>query len=245
MSTSDHWSPATSPATLTSPQIHLWRASLDPRDTLLQRLESSLAPDEIARANRFHFPIDRGHFVAARGILRHLLAAYLHRSPADLQFAYRPRGKPYLLLKPSDPPISFNISHAHGTALLAFSLGRELGVDLERIRPDIASEEIASRYFAPAELAELQSLPASQRAEAFFLCWTRKEAYIKALGDGLQIPLASFRVSLTPNQPEILESADASRWTLRSLSPAQGYAAALVAEGHDWQLSHWDYHPPS
>ena len=127
--------------------------------------------------------------------------------------------------------------------MLAFSLGRDLGVDVELIRSDIASEEIASRYFAPREVAELQSLPPSARAEGFFLCWTRKEAYIKAVGDGLQISLASFRVSLVPSQPPCLESADSSRWTLRSLSPAPDYVGALVGEGKDWQLHCFDWQP--
>ena len=130
-----------------------------------------------------------------------------------------------------------------GADSIVGGVGRDLGVDVELIRSDIASEEIASRYFAPREVAELQSLPPSARAEGFFLCWTRKEAYIKAVGDGLQISLASFRVSLVPSQPPCLESADSSRWTLRSLSPAPDYVGALVGEGKDWQLHCFDWQP--
>jgi 4'-phosphopantetheinyl transferase len=243
MSSPDHWSASPAASPIPPREVHVWRAGLDGSEFVRQHLEATLAPEEIARANRFFFPRDRQHFVAARGILRQLLSGYLGRPPADLEFAYHPRGKPYLLPQPTDVPIAFNVSHSHGLALLAFSLGREIGVDLERVRLNIASDEIASRYFAPREVAELQSLPSEQRPEAFFLCWTRKEAYIKALGEGLQIPLTSFRVSLTPQQPDILESADASRWTLRSLSPAPDYAAALVAEGHDWQLRLFDWQP--
>lgn len=240
MSIPAQWSSTLAPPQIAPGQIHVWRAGLDCPDLLLQRLETTLAPDEIARADRFFFPRDRQHFIAARGILRQLLAGYLRRSPTDIEFAYHPRGKPYLAPSAGDPPMSFNISHSHGMALLAFSVGRELGVDIERIRPDIAADEIASRYFSPEEVAELQSLPSEQRPEAFFLCWTRKEAYIKARGEGLQIPLASFRVSLTPGQPPVLEATDSARWTLHSLSPASDCAAAMVAEAHDTGLHLFD-----
>jgi 4'-phosphopantetheinyl transferase len=243
MSSPDEWSASPAASAIPPREIHVWRARLDGSEFLREQLEATLAPEEIARANRFLFPRDRQHFVVARGILRQLLAGYLGRSPADLAFAYQNRGKPYLVPGRADRPLAFNVSHSHGLALLAFAPGGEIGVDLERIRPDIPSAEIASRFFAPREVVELESLPPSQRPEAFFLCWTRKEAYIKALGEGLQIPLTSFRVSLSPGQPAILESADASRWTLCSLSPAPDYSAALVAEGHDWRLRLFDFAP--
>jgi 4'-phosphopantetheinyl transferase len=224
-------------------EIHVWRVRLDCDESLHQRLEATLSAEEIARANRFFFPRDRQCFIAARGILRTLLAGYLRLAPAHIDFTYRPQGKPYLLSTPSAPPISFNISHSHGVALLAFSQSRELGIDVERIRPDIACDEIARRYFAHREIAELHSLPPAQRPEAFFLCWTRKEAYMKALGQGLQMPLTSFRVSLTPGQPASLESADKDRWQLYSIAPFPNYAAALVAEGHDAHLQLLDWQP--
>jgi 4'-phosphopantetheinyl transferase len=241
MSSPDQWSASLAPFAITPREIHVWRARLDCSEIISQRLETTLAPEEIARADRFLFPRDRHHFVVARGILRQLLASYLKSSPAALEFAYHPRGKPYLILQPADPPLVFNISHSHDLSLLAFSLGRELGVDVEFVRRDIASEEIAVRYFAPREVVELQSLPLAARAEAFFLCWTRKEAYIKALGDGLQIPLSSFTVSLTPSRPETLESPDSPNWKLRSLSPAPNYSAAVVGQGQDWHLRLFDW----
>jgi 4'-phosphopantetheinyl transferase len=126
--------------------------------------------------------------------------------------------------------IRFNASHSHGLAAFAFALDRELGIDVELIRADFGGEEIAQRFFSPDEVAELLSLPPETRAEAFFLCWTRKEAYIKARSQGLQIPLASFSVSLTPGRPEQLRAADTSRWHLRSFQPIEDYAGALVAE---------------
>jgi len=133
------------------------------------------------------------------------------------------------------------VSHSQGWALLAFSLGRNLGVDVEFIRADVVTDEIAERYFSTQEIAELKALPQRMRAEGFFRCWTRKEAYIKARGEGLQIPLDSFHVSLTPGEPERLDSLDSSRWSLRQVNPDPRYAGALVAEGNDWELRCWDW----
>jgi 4'-phosphopantetheinyl transferase len=126
-------------------------------------------------------------------------------------------------------------------ALLAFALGRNLGIDVEFIRPEFPADEIAQRYFSPKEVMELRTLPPSLRAEGFYLCWTRKEAYIKATGEGLHVPLESFNVSLTPGQPERLESTDSDRWSMRSLYPDPLYAAALVAEGQHLRLRKWGW----
>jgi 4'-phosphopantetheinyl transferase len=222
-------------------EIHVWRVRLDCSQSILECLESSLAPNERDRADRFFFLRDRNAFVATRGILRRLLAKYLQRRPADIEFVNHVHGKPFLASRTRDKPLEFNVSHSHGLALLAFSVGRRVGVDVELVRQDIASEEIAERFFAAREIAELNLLPPTLRAEGFFLCWTRKEAYVKALGNGLQMPLTSFCVSLTPSQPESLESTDSSRWTLQSLCPAPGYVGALVGEGKDWQVRLWDW----
>ena len=126
---------------------------------------------------------------------------------------------------------AFNLSHSHGLAVYAFALGREVGIDLEPIRPDFVSDDIAGRYFSTQELNELRALSPESGLEGFFLCWTSKEAYVKARGEGLQIPLESFSVSLTPGQREVLESADSSRWGLHSFQPAPRYVAAIVGEG--------------
>ena len=199
--------------------------------------------DEKSRAARFRFARDRNHFIAARGILRELLGGYLHRSPAELEFDYGPSGKPALRTEGPSSPVRFNLSHSHGLAVYAFALGREVGIDLEPIRPDFAADDIAGRYFSTRELNELRALPPELRPEGFFLCWTRKEAYVKARGEGLQIPLDSFSVSLTPGEPEVLESADSSRWSLRSFEPAPRYVAAVVGEGQGWRLRHWERKP--
>jgi 4'-phosphopantetheinyl transferase len=142
--------------------------------------------------------------------------------------------------------IQFNLSHSHGTALYAVSRGREVGVDLEFIRCDLEAEQIAERFFSHSENETLRALPLSLRTYAFFLCWTRKEAYIKARGEGLSLPLDQFDVSLIPGEPAALLSTrsysdEALSWSLRNLSPASGYAAALATKARDWTLSCWQW----
>jgi len=237
------WSPAPATLNLGANEVHVWCASLDCDRAVLSRLEGTLSSDEIARASRFVLTTDRNHFVVARGILRNLLGAYLMLSPASLQFNYGKYGKPALQTKACNSPLQFNLSHSSGLAMYALSLGRRLGIDVERIRPQLAVEDIARRYFAQRELADLKALPSQLRAEGFFLCWTRKEAYVKAHGAGLSIPLDSFAVSLTPGRPAELQSADSAQWSLRSFEPSPGSVAAIVGEGKDWQTLHWSWRP--
>jgi 4'-phosphopantetheinyl transferase len=243
------WDPNPSNFALHADEIHVWRAYLDCGDTVLGRFEATLAADEKARVKRFVFQPDRNSFIATRGILRELLGRYLKRSPTDLAFDYGPQGKPALRTDSSAAKADFNVSHSHGMALFAFALGRHVGVDIELIRPDFAEQKIAERYFSPQEVAELRGLPPALQDEGFFLCWTRKEAYIKARGEGLHVPLQSFSVSLTPGEPEQLQAADSSRWSLRSVRPDPRYAGAVVAEGNgnsedkDWQLRGWEWRP--
>ena len=243
MSETAAWTLPPPNVSLAADQVHVWRVSLERSAAEMQRAREILSSDETIRADRFYFQRDRDAFIAARGILRQLLGKYLSRPPAKLAFAVGAYGKPSLRQDSASLPVRFNVSHSQGLALMAFSLGRELGVDVESIRPDVATQEIAERYFAPQEIAELRSLPPALRAEGFFLCWTRKEAYVKALGQGLQIPLKSFHVGLTPSAPERLESADSDRWLLRSLRPAIGFVGAIVAEGKHWELRCWDWAP--
>jgi 4'-phosphopantetheinyl transferase len=242
-SNSMEWVPAPVGLKLGADGVHLWRASLNCDAPVLSRLETTLSPYEMARANRFVFATDRNHFVAARGILRELLGAYLVRPPAELKFRYGSHGKPALDANASDSVLQFNLSHSGGVAIYAFSLGRRLGVDVERIRPELAGEDIARRYFAAREVAELQALPIDLRPEGFFLCWTRKEAYVKAHGAGLSLPLDSFTVSLTPSRAAELQSDDSDQWSMVSLDPAPGFVAAMVVEGRKWRSSHWSWNP--
>jgi len=237
----DLWFPSPPGLELAENEIHIWRAYLDSQGTSLGRLAETLASDENERARRFFFERDRNRFVTSRGTLRELLGKYLSCLPKEIEFEYSSQGKPSLRKQGPGRPIRFNVSHSHGLGLFAFARGHNLGVDVELVRSDFGGEEIAARYFAPQEIEELRILPPSLRAEGFFLCWTRKEAYIKARGEGLQIPLDSFCVSLTPGEIAQLYSADAMRWSVRSLRPDRGYVGALVGEGHGWSLRYLDW----
>jgi 4'-phosphopantetheinyl transferase len=227
---------------LPSHEVHVWRALLDQPQSLTDFL-ATLAADEQERAARFLFQKDRERFIAARGMLRAILSRYLDVRPDDLSFGYSAHGKPFLVSEPGGD-VRFNVSHSHGLALFAFAQKRDLGIDVEQVRLEVAGQRIAERFFSACEVAALRGLPANQHTEAFFNCWTRKEAYIKARGEGLSLPLDQFDVSLAPGQPPALLRAgmaanEAARWSMIELAPAAGYKAALVVERRDWQLRCW------
>lgn len=238
----DNWtSPPDSPH-IESRHVDVWRIFLNLEVDSIKLAESTLSADEAQRAARFHFPKDRDRFIAAHGILRQIIGRYLHCKPDELTFSVNQYGKPSLV----DSNLEFNLSHSGDFALLAITQNRKVGVDVERIRQGISSHVIAQQYFSKAEVAELQSLPITQREAAFFTCWTRKEAYIKAQGIGLSLPLESFDVSLSPNEPAMLRAVrpdpqEAARWTLRPLDVSQNYVGALAVEGIDLDFRLWDW----
>jgi 4'-phosphopantetheinyl transferase len=220
-------------------EVHVWLADLDRQPPYAALV---LSNDERSRAARFHFEHDRRRFAAARALLRELLGGYLQMPPAEVRFAYGPRGKPSL--EGHAAGVRFNVSHSGGLALLAFARGREIGIDLELERPVPERDEIAARFFSEWEALELKRLPAGERPAAFFRCWTRKEAFIKATGDGLSRALDSFDVTLGPlDAARLLRVEDApeevQRWWLQGLEPAPGFAAALAVEGRPGELSCW------
>ena len=210
--------------------VHVWRISLNQQEEKLERFRRTLEPDELERAGRFHFEKDRRHFIVARGFLRAVVARYLDTQPEGLRFSYGAYGKPALA---SDHVLRFNLSHSHEVALLAVAMDADLGVDVEHIRADFASEDIARRFFSRAEVDVFNSLPKEEQVAAFFRCWTRKEAYIKAIGKGLSQALDEFDVTLAPGVgPSLLWSKDddASRWLLTDVEVGEGYAGALAVE---------------
>ncbi len=235
------WNSPTKGLRLEGGEIHVWKAWLDCGVEPLRRLEATLCTAEIARAERFFEKRDRNGFVAARGILREILGRYIGRPAGELEFDYSERGKPSVRAEKGRESVEFNVSHSGGIGLFAFAARGSVGVDVEKIRPGVSNIEIAERYFSPQEVKELQALAPALRNEAFFLCWTRKEAYIKARGEGLHIPLESFSVSLTPGAPEALVSEDSTNWKLQSLSVAEEYVGALVGAGQDWQARFWSW----
>jgi 4'-phosphopantetheinyl transferase len=230
-------------------EVHVWRASLLQPSEETERLRQLLTQDEQDRASRFHFRKDRDRFIVARGILRSILGRYLKVEPARLRFEYSHYGKPRLTEEFDYGALRFNLSHSHERVLYAFARGRELGVDIEYIRQDFAGEEIARKFFSTREVADFCSLPLGQRTEAFFHCWTRKEAYVKAIGEGLSMPLDEFDVSLLPEKPAALlrnrrRPQEVRRWSLQALNVAFGYAAAIAIEGHERQLKCFDWDSP-
>ncbi len=248
MNSTSEWSSPLAIPELPRGEIHVWRASLSTDKTTLRSLEATLADQERERARRFIFERDRDRHVAARGILRDLLGKYLRRAPESVEFVYGPFGKPDIASAASRPEIRFNLSHSHGLVVVAIGRKREVGIRC-RVDPGPISAckrgDSEAHYFSAKESDELSKLPAEVRTEGFFLCWTRKEAYIKAKGDGLQIPLDSFDVSLTPGRPATLSSVDEPRWGIESFAPSpiseRHYAAAVVAEGKDWTAHYFEW----
>jgi len=208
-------------------------------------LRSVLSPDEGARADRFRVAADRARFVAARGALRRILARYTGERPEDLRFSYAAWGKPGLEPVAGAHRIEFNVSHSGQLALYAVAEGRRLGVDVERIVPVTENDERLSRsWLSERELVEMSATDASARTRRFYSLWTRKEAYLKARGEGLSLDPDRVRIPYDPvggSFESAFEFGAAARWTLRELEVGPGYAAALAVEGHDWRLSEWEY----
>lgn len=240
------WRIPTGEIKLAHGEVHVWRADLDLAAEALGKLNRTLSKDERDRAERFRFPRDRDRFIAGRGLLREILGHYLDEKPTALKFDYGSYGKPGLRGQGSPNGIFFNISHSEGLGLYAVGRGREIGVDVEKIRKDISIYEIAKHHFSSNEFTVLKSLSQNDQAEAFFNCWTRKEAYIKALGTGLSLSLDKFDVSLAPGEPATLlrvagQPGELSRWSFRDLRPETDYVAGLVVEGQDWCLKCWGW----
>lgn len=230
-------------------EVQVWRAFLDVAPERVMALHHTLTTDERERAERFRFPIDRARFIAARGLLRAIIARYLDREPGTIRFQYSTAGKPSLR-EEAGSGIRFNLSHADGIALYAVARFRAVGVDIEGIRADMASDRIAERFFSPREVATLRALHPDLQRDAFFRCWTRKEAYVKARGTGITSTLDQFDVSLAPDEPAmILENREAGaarhRWSLHHLTPGPGYVGAVALESERHTLTCWQWQEPS
>ena len=255
---------------LTSDQVHIWRSPLDISPCILPQLHAYLSEDEQDRAARFHFDRHRHHFIVGRGVLRVLLGKYVQQNPQDLRFEYGDRGKPYLqtpaLTEPnvrslgSQRPLGsqarpqnlqFNVSHSGGVALYAIALNRRVGIDLEELRPMSNAAQLAKRFFTDREYAQLLSQPLDQQTLAFFRGWTRKEAYLKATGEGLS-GLETVEVSLLADQPRVLDgvadrgdpfivpsangvslSKSIMQWCIYDIPLATNHQAAVVIEALD------------
>ena len=237
------WHRASGTYELPADEVHVWRATLDQPPEVMARLLQVLSADEHARAGKFHFDADRNRHIIGRGMSRLLLGHCLGTAANGVRFEYNEFGKPSLQRSGG---LRFNISHSGELVLVALARGRTIGIDVERMRKDMAQAEIAERFFSPRECAALAGLPPDMQCDAFFACWTRKEAYLKARGDGLSLPLDQFDVAFMPGEvPRLIETrhdpAEAHRWTIRAPNPGYGCKAALAAEGSDWTMKCWDW----
>lgn len=223
--------------------VHVWCVALGQPNPVVSRLAQLLSSDEQERASRFIFEKDQRHFTVGRGVLKQILARYLALAPPQIGLTYGPHGKPTL---DESCQISFNLSHSHGLAVYAVSRRRKIGIDLEKVRPLEDMVNLARRFFSRAEFEAFSSLSATDQQAGFFSGWTRKEAYVKAMGNGLLHPLHDFDVVLTPGRPaELLyvkNDPDApKRWSLSTMQPAHDYIGALCVEGYDYRVSFWQF----
>ena len=226
-------------------EVHVWRLPLDLQPVELDALGLLLAADEWTRAERFRFPEHRCRFIARRGSVRTILGRYLDVPPQSLIFDKNKNGKPFIPADANATPPAFNVSSSQDLALLAVAPNRRLGVDIERMDPKHADRQVAESHFSSVEKEALKNLPESQRLEAFFHCWCRKEAFIKAVGKGLSFPLNRFAVSVGSDRPAELIACDPSLgfhqsdWSLHDLPPVLGYAAALAVHGGTPLIRHY------
>ncbi len=234
---------------LASDEVHTWCASLDVSADTEARLCATLTPDERHRSARFHFERDRQRFIVTRGVLRDLLARYLETQPGKIRFVHSAFGKPGLSSE-FGGRVTFNLSHSGGLLLIAIARASSVGVDIECIRSQPDYADLARHFFSTAEVEWLAAFPSHLYAEAFLSCWTKKEAYLKARGEGLAIPLNSFSVPLTTDPAAVDLWVDseaivpAARWSLYTLRPAPGYVGALAIQGSGWRLSQWEWQIP-
>ena len=223
------------------PVVDVWQARLDRHEEEVVSFLEVLSPDEVERAGRFVFRRDRNRYVVARGTLRTILAQYVPLTPGDLDLAYSPLGKPELATQISEGSLHFNVSHAGGIALYAVSTGQRVGIDVEEVVADRAEEGVARLVFSMHENDVLQSLQEPERKEAFFTYWTLKEAYAKALGMGLQLPLTGLTISDAPEDPALRGVYDRDGqpiepWRLIPLPILAPYKAALAVEARAFHI---------
>jgi 4'-phosphopantetheinyl transferase len=217
-------------------EAQVWIGLLSEVSPSLPDLERFLSAEEKGKAARFLRAEDRSRYVAAHGMLRHILARYLSVAPAGLEFAHSAFGKPALDRRAGQPAITFNLAHSGDAIACAVALDHRIGVDIEAVRTDLDIMGVAEGQFSDREAAALRTIDPSERTEAFFRCWTRKEAYVKARGEGLGLPLNQFAVAFGREEPPRMQwaaddPAAPTRWSMFDLDSSPGYAGAVVVEG--------------
>lgn len=225
-------------------EIHIWRAFIS--SDQVENYKNLLTDEEMYRAGKYFFERDRQRYILSRGILKKLLSSYAKVKPENIQFIYNKYGKPYLNMPSRSVEIQFNISHSEDIILLAFTYGHKIGIDIEYQRAEFADMKIAEHFFSPAEISALAMLPDNMRKKAFFECWTRKEAFIKAKGQGLTIPLDGFEVSVMPDEPAQLlniydDPEEVKRWMMMNIETGGNYCGALVTESDTYSVFFYDW----
>jgi 4'-phosphopantetheinyl transferase len=232
------------PARAGACEVQVWAARLSVARDTLDRLAATLSLSERERAARLRFERDRARFIAGRGLLRTILSRCLELDPAELEFSYGAYGKPVLAGAFAECGLQFNVAHSQDLALFALTCGGPVGVDVERIRPLAETGELVVRFFSTRECAAFKKVAEEQKTAAFFNLWTRKEAWLKATGEGIGALLKRVEVSFLPGEPARLlglpaEAQSAARWSLLDLSPGSGFAAALAVAAPEVRLSCW------
>jgi len=224
--------------------IDVWWSRVDLPATVIRQYAGTLSQQEKQRAERFTFADKYDEYVVTRGLLRKALAHVLGEKPGAFEFEYTLSNKPYLPRKYDDKVISFNASHSHGQALVAISIDRNIGIDIECIRTGVEHEKLAQRFFSEAEYRALMQCPPEQRIYAFYATWTRKEAFVKAVGKGIAFGLSEFDVNIDPHQPPVMlatrwDPKDVSKWLVATIETESGYMATVVTDGPEFQLRLW------
>jgi 4'-phosphopantetheinyl transferase len=238
------WSSAPSELDLTRDEVHVWCVNFNVFERDIHALRLNLSKDENAKAESFYFYKDKKNYIGRHAILRRILGRYLSIAPNNINFSYSSHGKPSLCNYSNGDTIHFNLSHSKGLVLYAITRGREVGIDVERIIPGIMDTQFSSYVFSQKELYGIQSLPSDLRMIALFQYWTRKEAFVKALGKGLSYDLKKIDVSGAFGENNIIshrnsDAHDGCRWSLRDIEVGSGYAASIVVKGYNWRLKCW------
>jgi 4'-phosphopantetheinyl transferase len=222
-------------------ELHVWRAPIALPLARVETLASCLDADEIARAGKFHLEKDRSRYIAAHGLLRSILSMYLGIESSRIRFSYKENGKPMLQEPCGDDRLHFNLSHSEDVCVFAVARGSEVGIDIERIRRDVAVEDIAENFFSPRERFLLRSMPAAFRHDAFFVWWTCKEAFAKATGEQLSSMLEQLDLTVVSKRSKIHLDAGSQLWSLQTIAAPLGYAGALVSEGERKRLRYREW----
>lgn len=240
------WLPPPAGWQLAADEVHVWAIALDKLPAQVAAFGATLSNGEQARAKRFHFERDQNRFTVGRGFMRSLLGRYLLLAPTQVELTYSDRGKPSLSSGAGPSPLHFNLAHSGGLALLAVTRLGRIGVDVEHMRSLKDADGIAERFFSTRESAGLQELSATQKSAAFFNLWTRKEAWLKATGQGISEALNRVEVSFLPGEParllSVFDDPEAAKcWYVAHLAPAPGFVGALAVEAREVALHCWQW----